>query len=504
VSKTEIKIEKKIENKKDTKLIAFLKTFTKPELSEFEKFLKSPYFKKERDPLPLFNFLKKHYPGFPPEKISDENIITELYPGENTSDKKYRDLVRNYSSALLKSVTDYIFYSNLKNDTPLKNRTILKGLLDRNLIKYYEQFLTDSYKDISTMNQESVSMSMEFFQLEQLNTRYFSYTLEYGKFLDHAQKSLEWISAHFILNLIWTSKIKYLEETYNSTISESNFTGKLFESIDMEKALEAFTDHQKYPEILFNYYTYKSIINNNDLEYYRKAKEIFITHRARISIFEKNFFYADMINILSSGHEIDIEYKRIELFEIMSYCVEDKAYKVSDNDFMHPSFYRSAVIHSIAVKKFDWAEEFIENYTGELQPEFMDNMRFYSIAVVKFARKDFEKSLEYISKVKYDFTRLKADVKFLMLKIYYELNLEDPAYFLIDTFKHYASDSKEISEDTRKSVKTFLMFYSKLLKMRINSDFSECRLLRKQIENDFYVYHRDWLIEKINELDLKN
>ena len=60
MSKTEIKIEKKIENKKDTKLIAFLKTFTKPELSEFEKFLKSPYFKKERDPLPLFNFLKKH------------------------------------------------------------------------------------------------------------------------------------------------------------------------------------------------------------------------------------------------------------------------------------------------------------------------------------------------------------------------------------------------------------------------------------------------------------
>ncbi|MBK7253000.1 MAG: hypothetical protein IPI04_03555 [Ignavibacteria bacterium] len=108
------KSENRTESKKDTKLIAFLKTFSKPELSEFEKFLKSPYFKKERDPLPLFNYLKKHYPGFPSEKINEENILTELYPGESISNKKYKDLIRNISSTLLKAVTDFIFYSGIK------------------------------------------------------------------------------------------------------------------------------------------------------------------------------------------------------------------------------------------------------------------------------------------------------------------------------------------------------------------------------------------------------
>ena len=494
----------KTAGKKDTKLIAFLRTFSKTELSEFEKFLKSPYFKNERDPLPLFIFLKKHYPDFPHLKVNEVQIISGLFPGKKADDKKYRDLVRNISSTLLKAVTEFIFYTSIKNDVFLKNRTILRGFLDRNLIKYYDQLLADSYKELSLINQESATVALEYFQLEQLNTRYFAYTLHYKKFLDHGIKSFEWNSAQFILNLIWTAKIKFLEETYNNAKPESDFPGRIFEAINIEKAIEAFSTHQKYPEILFNYYTFKSIINGNDLEYYRKAKEIFISNRDRISRFEKNFFYADLMNILSSGKDISNDYKRNELFEIMSFCVEDKAYKVSEEDFMHPSFYRSAVIHSSAVKEFDWADKFIEIHTKELQPEYADNMKYFSMAIIKFGRGDFEESLNYVSKVKYDFVRLKTDVKFLMLKIYFELNLENPAYFLIDTFKHYASDSKEISEDTRISVRNFIKYYSRLLKLRNSEKSSEFMFSKDLIEKEEFIYHKDWLLEKLNELSLES
>ena len=469
-------------------------------MSEFEKFLKSPFFKKERDPLPLFNYLKRHYPEYPPEKVSEEQIINELYPGGNSDDKKYRDLVRNISSTLLKAVTEFMIHSSVKNNEMLKNRIVLNGFLDKNLLKYYDQFLADSYKELSLMNQESATVALEYFQLEQLNTRYFAYTLEYKKFLDHGIRSLEWNSAQFILNMIWTAKIKYLEETYNNAKPESDFPDKIFESINLEKAIDAFSAHEKYPQLLFNYYAYKSIINENNLDYYRKAKTIFIANRSNISRFEKNFFYADLMNILSSGKDIGDGYKRSELFEIMRFCVEDKAYKVSDDDFMHPSFYRSAVIHSIAVKEFDWTEKFIENHTNELQPEYVDNMKYFSMAVVKFGRGDFEESLQYVSKVKYDLVRLKTDVKFLMLKIYYELNLEDPAYFLIDTFKHYASDSKEISEDTRISVKNFLKYYTQLLKMKSTPKSSEVEFSRTTIKNENLIYHKDWLMDKVSEL----
>jgi len=89
-----------------------------------------------------------------------------------------------------------------------------------------------------------------------------------------------------------------------------------------------------------------------------------------------------------------------------------------------------------------------------------------------------------------------------MLKIYYELNLEDPAYFLIDTFKHYASDSKEISEDTRISVKNFLKHYSQLLKMKSTHKSSEVEFTRKTMDNERLLYHKDWLLQKADELAL--
>ena len=370
-------------------------------------------------------------------------------------------------------------------------------MLNRNLAKFYEQYLSDSYMAVDKLNEESASKALEYFHLEHLNTRYYAYTLDYPKFIGHGITAFEWNSVHFILNLIWTVKTKYLESTYSNVNSENNFPEKLLEAIDLEKIIETFKEHLYYPKISFSYFTYKSIINNNDLEYYKKAKEIFFRYRTGISRFEKNYFYADLLNILGSGLDWENDFKRKELFEITASCVEDKAYKVSDEDFMHPAFYRNAIMYSTSFRKFDWADDFIDNYTSELQHEYRDNMKYYSKAVVTFGKGEFEKSLEHISKVKYDLTRLKVDVKILMLKIYYELNLEDPAHSLIDTFKHYASDSKEIADETRSSIKNFVKCYSKILKLKINPDAYETESLINEIKKEKYLFHREWLIEKL-------
>lgn len=353
---------------------------------------------------------------------------------------------------------------------------------------------------VDKLNEESATKALEYFHIEHLNTRYYAYNLDYQKFIGHGITAFEWNSVHFILNLIWLAKTKYLESTYNNLKTENNFPDKLLDAIDLEKVIESFKEHSNYPKISFSYFTYKSITNNNDLQYYKKAKEIFYKYKSDISRFEKNFFYADLLNILGSGLDWENDFKRKELFEITASCVEDKAYKVSDEDFMHPAFYRNAIMYSTSFKKFDWADDFIDCYTSELQHEYRDNMKFYSKAVVTFGKGEFEKSLEHISKVKYDLTRLKVDVKILMLKIYYELNLEDPALYLIDTFKHYASDSKEIAEETRISIKNFVKCYNKLLKLKINPDTYETKSLINEIKKEKYLFHREWLIEKLKAI----
>lgn len=66
----------------NSKLIRILKTLNKQEFKKLDKFVKSPYFIKERHCYPLFNILKKRYPGFDAGEITNEEIYEELYPGK--------------------------------------------------------------------------------------------------------------------------------------------------------------------------------------------------------------------------------------------------------------------------------------------------------------------------------------------------------------------------------------------------------------------------------------
>jgi hypothetical protein len=50
---------------KDLKLISLLKTFSKTEIKEFEKFLQSPYLNTSGEYIfKFFNSIKKYYPEF--------------------------------------------------------------------------------------------------------------------------------------------------------------------------------------------------------------------------------------------------------------------------------------------------------------------------------------------------------------------------------------------------------------------------------------------------------
>jgi tetratricopeptide (TPR) repeat protein len=151
------------------------------------------------------------------------------------------------------------------------------------------------------------------------------------------------------------------------------------------------------------------------------------------------------------------------------------------------------------MKEFRWLKKFIETYTEKLRPEYRENMKYLARANLDFAQGKFEKALENISKVKYDIFIYKFDVKNLMLKIYYELNLFDPAFSLIDAFKHFLSENKEHAEIYRMQYGNFLRIYGKLLKAKESGKTGEVDFLSEEVDSTEALASRIWLKEKINE-----
>ena len=124
-------------------------------------------------------------------------------------------------------------------------------------------------------------------------------------------------------------------------------------------------------------------------------------------------------------------------------------------------------------------------------------MKNYSRALVLYGNGKHEESLEHISKVKYDLDHFKLDVKIFMLKIFYELKLDEQAHSLADTFRHYIKSSAAMREKIKESYNNFLKYYIKIIKMQSSDNTKEARLIKKQMDTVQYLSHKTWLYEKL-------
>lgn len=488
---------------KNTKLIVFLRTFSKEELNDFEKFLSFPYFKKDRDLLPYFSVLKKFHPDFSHEDFKEEHIFNMLFPGRLYSNISSKNSFRALSSYMMNAVEEYLFISGIKNNKVLKNRIILKELIDRNIPKYFEQYLNKSYSDLKSDEDREGQDNLERFYLERLSSRHFASVLDFKNYFSHSAKSVESISVYFFLDLLRTAKTKLLAERFRNIKPDMSFISGILETINMDRILRLYEGEDEYFYLCFHYYTYKCLLENINIEYYDKAKNIFFENKSLLSRYDKNFFYSDLINILISGKEKQNTEIRKELLLLFKLCLEDRAYKISDKDFMQPDFYRNVLIYVNYLKEFDWGMTFVNKYSYELKPEYRENMKYFSMAIIYFGKNEFEKSLESISLVKYDLVHFKIDVKILMLKIFYELKLVEQALSLTDTFKHFIKNIKEMPDEVKLSYNNFLKYYTLLLRQSFTENSDMISHIENELKINKNVFHSDWLIDKISKLKLK-
>lgn len=487
---------------KDTKLISFLQTFSKPEIIEFEKFLISPFFKTNRDLIPLLKALLKYYPEFSSINFTEDNIFTKLYPKLNFSDKKSKDIFRTLSSSLLKAIEEFLYFRNIKNNNVLRNRTLLKNLLDRNLYKYYPQYLQIAETELKSDENEFGTDFLEKFYLESLNVRQSSGILDFKKMFEHSSKAQNYLSAYYWIDLFRNAKIFYLGGINRNINYENNPVEKIMGILDLKEFLKIYEGTPQYIFIYFNFYTYMYLKDNTVSDYYNKAKKVFFENKNELSIYDKNIFYADLMNVIQSKIYKDNQADQKEIFFLMKSCLEDKAYKVSDNDFMQLDFYRNVIQCAMANKKFEWAKDFIDSYSDDLKPELRENMKYFSKAHVSYNFGNFEESLVNITKVKYDISQMKLDVKILMLKIFFDLNLKEQSYSLVDTFRHYLKKSKELRPEIKERYSNFLKYYLLIIKLKSDFKKTDAGLIKILIEKDNSLYLKKWLIEKLEGLNI--
>lgn len=488
---------------KKSKLIEILTTLSPAEMKSFEKFIASPYFSRGRDISGLFSKLKKHYPDFIELDVEKENIFSEIFPGEKYNEKK----LKNLSFELAHMAEQFLIVESIrKNDA---EQEILLSIQYKNRSK--RKLFSSTLKLIEDRVNKKLFDSFNAFSLEEkllwLKQEYFVEANDFKKVVSLKGKHTEYILLSFL--------VKYMRALRDREVVNSTYTGEtndlllntLAAGIDLDKIV-SILKKEEYHYLWLVEMFYYSFMSAKDLDdkSYAIFRKIYKKNSDKFSKREKYYILSDFLSFCIRKHNLgDSGYMKEEM-RLYKEMISEDALRPSEDEYFNIILYRNILFLATDLDEKEWYRKNLDSMIEKLKPDLKENTRYYSIAHIEYKNNNFEKALEYISKVTYDVFVYKIDVKNMLLKIFYEMKSYDQAFSMVDTYRHFLKNSKELAGEYKHQFVNFISMYNKLLRTRSGNNGSniDAGYLSKELDKMEIIANREWLSSKIEQLQNSN
>jgi len=481
----------------NSKLINLLRAFSKGEMKDFEKMIESAFFSKGRNYMPLFREIKKFYPRFDDDKMTAEYLFAKMNPGK----KFNKQIIWNMSSSLLNIAEEYLIQAALKKNDFLRHSLVTDEVYYRKLPKHCAQKLDAMEKSLG-----SVGLGSNYFynkiQLEISKTNLLFLEDKQHLVPRHMQEEGESAVAYILIilsNVI--NNMNYNMLLFN-TKYDVNIAYEFINNIDLKKVVEyAVLKEYKFAYVLEMYYCMiMSALKPDDSSYFMKAKELFEKNTKYLESEERETLLGVLCNYcIYKINDGEAEFKRM-LFEVN--LLQLKEIEEKRKREFGKIFYMQALRNALLINEIEWAKKYIEKYTPFLKHSIQRPVRALAEAYLAFKLKEFDKVIEYLSKVRFIDNRDKFIVKSITLMAYYELNELPALVYNIETTKQFISKNPSLGKITRENFNTFLIHLKKILDIKEKGNFAKTESVKMEIEKDRGTVNRTWLLEKIEELSL--
>ncbi len=483
-----------------SKLVSIFKLFDQNEFKQFEKFVLSPYFSSGRDVSGLFKVFRKAYPGFASQDLNRNSIYSKLFKNQKFNERK----LKNLTATLTLLAEKFLIHNNVNISSAEFRLKLADTFLHRGNEKLFLSFMKQDKKEDTIVDITEADAYHFDNKLLRLKEKYF---ISKNRFIEAIPLRLKYTENSLLYHYI--SYFKRLKDMiifpiFYNTPFENTLFDAVKENTDFESLLDALKN-KDYPMtwlIDIYYCMYKSIsLHTEEISesYYYRFKELFLLNIEKFSEGEKCYIFDAMATYCMMRDPVNSDFTR-ECFEVYKRMLEENSYRYSKNDYISVTLYGNIIFWAYDLCEFDWLERFIHDFSGELKPEHRDDMENLAKAHLFFGRKDYERSLHYINIVQNEFLLYKIQVRNLKFKIYYELNLIEPAYDLIDSFKHFLKNNSEINELFKERAYDFINIYVILLRAKSDHKTFDHDVLRAKIEKMLGYELRPWLLNKLDEL----
>lgn len=230
---------------------------------------------------------------------------------------------------------------------------------------------------------------------------------------------------------------------------------------------------------------------------------------------EENFIHARSIVVSNIEHLEDSEFSDIIQY-LINYSIK-KINQSKDEYLDHlfdiyilylkrirekvfsPIRFKNIFLLALKMKKYEWAEKFIEDYGSKLPADQRETTIAYNKARLYYDIKQYDKVLDTLLNLHHDEVQFNLISKVLIVKTFYEKNeiqfLEN--YML--SFKAYILRHKEMNTQNKHIHLNFLKMMKRLIRVEYQSK-NEIEKFRTKIETFPNLPDKNWFIEKIKNL----
>ena len=492
---------------KELKLVSILKTFSKDDLKEFEKFIISPFHNKGRNFKPLFSYLKKYHPVFPEEKVSLEKIFYKLYSGKIYDKTKSSLNVRVLFSQLAQIAEEFTLIKELydQNNTLIRNTLKFNaGFKNKALRSYSERALKDNLHYLQNRIESFFESDMHIKTNENL-IELKVIAADYDSIIEIKEQNILYSlnSTFDMLYLIAASDL-VLRQRVNKGIKGTGYFRHFVNNIDLKSIEEyIYCDNKGTKDIIrFNFCLARFILNNNfdDTGPIDEAIDCYKKLFSILPFEHKHSLFMRLSNVLIMGSHRDTELYGYKVHLLSSFILENNCYSEKDGEMMNGMSYLNIFLNKEYFLNAEEMGKFISDNLKYVDTHSRNNVENLSRICYCIKSGQFEKGLDILSRLSTGETMYKIIIYRYKLMLLYELKLFEELISYIDSFEHYLRNNRLLNEFMREMYTALCKALKLLIRIKLNPGekiFDELDLAVDKCRNK--VFYR-WVLEKSNEL----
>ncbi|MEO8513117.1 MAG: hypothetical protein ABI543_06145 [Ignavibacteria bacterium] len=477
---------------KNTKLIKLIKTFSPSEFKKFGDFVNSPYFNKNKNIIKLNNELKKYFPKFDNEHLTEELIYKKVFGSGGKFDYfKIKNIISdlyNLGLGFLKQrpniATSFAPDFNLLAE--LRSRKLMT--MHKKFVLYYEKkFAGEKIKDGFHLFNEYLLVT----------EKHLSIMLEKPTNIDLIKDEFNSFHDYVIINLLKLYSLMLHISKENRTTAKLKMFDEVYSYIEKN-------DLGNNPVI--NIYKYIILLTvNRNVEHYFKLKEEYLKNFNNLSKEEAYYTHMYIFGFCMDRFNVNADRAFIrECYDLFIHAYNENL--VSLGELLYPDFINFIKVF-MRQKDKELAEKFINEYKHQLPLEQLENCINFSNAYIAHFDGRFNEALALVTKVNFPLLIMKVQVKIMQIQLNFQLGYFEETREQIEYFRKSLAREENISADYKASILGFLKLTIMLINIVQSTDKKSTEFEKRSLLSELAENHANhfgikfWLQDRLNELE---